>query len=325
MGRILIAVFLTLGLVSAAVPAARALDPDTLRQPWDLIAALNRGLSAYATGPFLFTGVETVAQGAAVRVKITDLTLPLADHSGRIEFGDLAFTLADAPPGSLENDRRYLVSQVTTASQAAVIGDTDEKIALINYRLERLSGVWSTALRNFLDYEMALDRFDVVVPKESLAIAIDRFTAVHQVVTRGDGLTDWEGEGRIAGLRVINPEFGTLRIGEVLVDYRIHGYDLAGMQAMNQAVDEASNREAPPDRDRIAAVLERLESFSMVGQGFIERFKVIDLSYLDAAEQPRFHLDENGVQPGRRRSARGAWLRQPGFAHGRRQHGLAGE
>ena len=323
MGRILIAVFLTLGLVSAAVPAARALDPDTLRQ--DLIAALNRGLSAYATGPFLFTGVETVAHGAAVRVKITDLTLPLADHSGRIEFGDLAFTLADAPPGSLENDRRYLVSQVTTASQAAVIGDTDEKIALINYRLERLSGVWSTALRNFLDYEMALDRFDVVVPKESLAIAIDRFTAVHQVVTRGDGLTDWEGEGRIAGLRVINPEFGTLRIGEVLVDYRIHGYDLAGMQAMNQAVDEASNREAPPDRDRIAAVLERLESFSMVGQGFIERFKVIDLSYLDAAEQPRFHLDENGVQPGRRRSARGAWLRQPGFAHGRRQHGLAGE
>jgi hypothetical protein len=290
MCRILIAVFLALGLVSAAVPAARALDPDALRQ--DLIAALDRGLSTYATGPFLFTGVETVAQGAAVRVKITDLTLPLPDHGGRIEFGDLAFTLADAPPGSLEDDRRYLVSEVTTASQAAVIDDTDEKIALINYSLERLSGVWSTALRNFLDYDMAMDRFEVVVPKESLAIAIDRFTAVNQVVTRGDGLTDWEGEGRIAGLRVINPEFGTLRIGEVLVDYRIHGYDLAGMQAMNQAVDEAGNRDAPPDRDRIAAILERLESFSMVGQGFIERFKVTDLSYLDAAEQPRFHLDE---------------------------------
>ena len=290
MRRILIAVFLALGLVSAAVPVARALDPDALRQ--DLIAALDRGLSAYATGPFLFTGVETVAQGAAVRVKITDLTLPLPDHGGRIEFGDLAFTLADAPPGSLEDDRRYRVSEVTTASQAAVIDDTGEKIALINYSLERLSGVWSTALRNFLDYEMAMDRFEAVVPKENLAIAIDRFTAVNQVVTRGDGLTDWEGEGRIAGLRVIQPAFGTLRIGEVLVDYRIHGYDLAGMQAMNQAVDEASNREAPPDRDRIAAILERLKSFSMVGQGFVERFKVTDLSYLDAAQQPRFHLDE---------------------------------
>ena len=290
MRRILIAVFLALGLVSAAVPAARALDPDALRQ--DLIAALDRGLSTYATGPFLFTGVETVAQGAAVRVKITDLTLPLPDHGGRIEFGDLAFTLADAPPGSLEDDRRYRVSEVTTASQAAVIDDTGEKIALINYSLEHLSGVWSTALRNFLDYDMAMDRFEVVVPKENLGFAIDRFTAVNQVVTRGDGLTDWEGEGRIAGLRVIKPAFGTLRIGEVLVDYRIHGYDLAGMQAMNQAVDEASNREAPPDRDRIAALQERLKSFSMVGQGFVERFKVTDLSYLDAAEQPRFHLDE---------------------------------
>ncbi len=290
MHRILIAVFLALGLVSAAAPAARALDPDALRQ--DLIAALDRGLSAYATGPFLFTGVETVAQGAAVRVKITDLTLPLADHSGRIEFGDLAFTLADAPPGSLEDDRRYLVSEVTTASQAAVIDDSGEKIALINYSLEHLSGIWSTALRTFLDYDMAMDRFEVVVPKENLGFAIDRFTAVNQVVTRADGLTDWEGEGRIAGLRVIKPAFGSLRIGEVFVDYRIHGYDLAGMQAMNEAVDEASNREAPPDRDRIAAILERLESFSMVGQGFIERFKVTDLSYLDAAEQPRFHLDE---------------------------------
>lgn len=290
MRRILIAVFLALGLVSAAVPAARALDPETLRQ--DLIAALNRGLATYATGPFLFTGVETVAQGAAVRVKITDLTLPLPDHSGRIEFGDLAFTLADAPPGSLEDDRRYLVSEVTTASEATVIGDADEKIALVNYSLERLSGVWSTALRSFLDYDMAMDRFEVVVPAENLAIAFDRFTAANQVVTRDDGLTDWEGVGGVAGLHVINPAFGILRIGKVLVDYRIHGYDLAGMQVMNQAVDEANNREAPPDRDRIAAIQERLKTFSMVGQGFIERFKVTDLSYLDAAQQPRFHLDE---------------------------------
>jgi hypothetical protein len=163
---------------------------------------------------------------------------------------------------------------------------------LINYGIERLSGLWSTALRSFLDYEVAMDHFEVLVPEENLAIAIDRFAAVNQIVTRGDGLTDWEGEGRIAGLQVISPAIGTLRIGEILVDYRIHGYDLAGMQAMNEAVDEAGNREAPPDRDRIAAILERLEPFSVVGQGFIERFKITDLSYLDAAQQPRFHLGE---------------------------------
>ena len=40
MRRILIAIFLALGLVSAAVPAAWALDPDTLRQ--DLIAEISQ-------------------------------------------------------------------------------------------------------------------------------------------------------------------------------------------------------------------------------------------------------------------------------------------
>ncbi len=294
MHRFSIALCLALGLISAATPAARALDPDALRQ--DLIAALNRGISAYRTGPFLFTGVDTVAQGAAVRVRITDLALPLPDLGGRLELGDLAFTLADAPPGAggdaAAGDRRYLVSEVITASRAAVVDDVDDKIVLINYGLERLSGVWSTALRSFLDYDMAVDRFEVVVPEENLGISIDRFTAVNQVATRGDGLTDWEGGGRIAGLQVINHAFGTLRIGEILVDYRIHGYDLAGMQAMTEALEEAGNREPPPDRNRIAAILERLEPFSMAGQGFIERFKVSDLSYLDAAQQPRFRLDE---------------------------------
>ncbi len=290
MRRFLTAVCLALGLVAATAPTARALDPDALRQ--DLIVALNRGISAYRTGPFLFTGVETVARGAAVRIKISDLALPLPGLGGRLELGDLAFTLADAPPGSLAGDRRYRVSEVATASQAAIVDDGDEKIALINYGLERLSGVWSTALRNFLDFDMAVDRFEVVVPKEKLGFAIERFTAVNRVVTRGDGLTDWEGEGRIAGLRTIHPEAGTLRIGEILVDYQAHGYDLAGMQAMNEALDEVANRAAPPDRNRIAAILERLKPFSFMGQGIIERFKVTDLSYLDAAQQPRFHLDE---------------------------------
>ena len=294
MRRILIAVCLALGLISAAAPAARALDPDALRQ--DIIAALNRGLTAYGTESFLFTGVETVAQGAAVRVKITDLALPLADLGGRLELGDLAFTLAEAPPaasgGGGAGGRRYRVSEVTTASRAAIVDDADEKIVLINYGLERLSGVWSTALRSFLDFDMAVDRFEVVVPEKSLGFAIGRFTAVNRTVTRGDGLTDMEGEARAAGLRAIDPAVGTLRIGEILVDYRAHGQDLAGMQALSEALEETGNREAPPDRDRIAAILERLEPIDILPQGFIERIKVTDLSTLDAAQQPRFHLDE---------------------------------
>ena len=293
MRRFPIAFCLALGLISAAAPTARALDPDALRQ--DIIAALDRGLTAYGAGSFLFTGVETVAQGAAVRVKITDLALPLPELGGRLEFGDLAFTLADAPPAARGDggagDRRYRVSEVTTASRAAIVDDADDKIVLVNYGLERLSGVWSTALRSFLDFDMAVDRFEVVVPENNLGFAIDRFTAVNRTVTRGDGLTDMEGEARAAGLRAINPAVGTLRIGEILVDYRAHGQDLAGLQVLNQAIEEVGDRAAPPDRDRIAAILERLEPIDILPQGFIERIKVTDLSYLDAAQQPRFHLD----------------------------------
>ncbi len=290
MRRFLTAVCLALGLASATAPAARALDPDALRQ--DLIAALNRGLTAYGTEPFLFTGVETVTQGAAVRVKIADLALPLPDLGGRLELGDLAFTLADAPPAAPPGDRRYLVYEVTTASRAAIVDEAGDKIVLINYGLERLSGVWSTALRSFLDFDMAVDRFEVVVPEENLGFAIDRVTAVNQVVTRGDGLIDMEGEARAAGLRVIDPAVGTLRIGEILVDYRAHGQDLAGLQALNEALEEVGNRATPPGRKRIAAILERLEPINILPQGFIERIKVTDLSYLDAAQQPRFQLDE---------------------------------
>ena len=289
MRRFSIAIFLALGLISVTAPAARALDPDALRL--DIIAALDRGLAAYGTEAFLFTGVETVAQGATVRVRITDLALPLPDFGGRIEFGDLAFTLADAPPSPTAGDRRYLVSEVTTASRASIIDDTDERIVLINYGLERLSGVWSTALRSFLDVDMAVDRFEVVVPEEKLGFIIDRITAVNQVVTRGDGLIDIEGEARAAGLRMINPAVGTLRIGEILVDYRAHGQDLAGLQVLNQALDEVGNREAPPDQSRIAAILERLEPINILPQGFIERIKVTDLSYLDADQHPRFQLE----------------------------------
>ncbi len=126
---------------------------------------------------------------------------------------------------------------------------------LVNYDLERLSGVWSTALRSLLDLDLAVDRFEVVVPEEHLGFVIDRFTAVNQVVTRGDGLIDMEGEARASGLRMINPAVGTLRIGETLVDYRAHGQDLAGIQVLNDVLEEVGNGAAAPDRNRIAAIL----------------------------------------------------------------------
>ena len=284
MARLLCAAVLGLSLGAAHVPAALALDPEGLRH--DLTEALEGGYPAYAIGAFDFTGIETARQGEAVRVKILGLALPLPDLGGRLEVGDLAFTVADAEPG------RYRVSEVETASQATLIDDKGAKAALINYRLERLTGIWSAALRNFLDLDLAIGGFEVVVPGENLGVAIANISAVNRSLDRADGLIDMQGEARATGLRMINPDFGTLRIGELYVDYESHGQDLSGVQSFNEAFRALSREDPPPNKAEIAAILDRLAAINILPQGFIERFRLSDLSYLDAAQRPQFQLDE---------------------------------
>ncbi len=284
MGRLLCVAVLGLSLGAAHVPAARALDPEGLRQ--DLTEALEGDLPSYATGGFEFTGIETARQGEAVRVKVLGLALPLPDLGGRLELGDLAFTVADAEPG------RYRVSEVETASQATLIDDKGAKAALINYRLERLTGIWSAALRNFLDLDLAIGGFEVVVPGENLGFAIANISAVNRSLDRADGLIDMQGEARATDLRMINPEFGTLRGGELYVDYESHGQDPSGLQSFNQAFRALNHKNPPPNKAEIAAILDRLAAINILPQRFIERFRLSDLSYLDAAQQPQFRLDE---------------------------------
>ncbi len=295
MRRLLITVLLVLGLASAAVPTARALDPETLRQ--DLTEALKGGISAYATQAFSFTEVRTTAHGEAVRVEILALALPLPDLGGRLELGDLAFTVADAGAdvGAEAGERRYRVSAVTAAGEATLVDDAGKNAALINYRLERLAGVWSAGLRNFLDLDMAITGFEIIVPEENLALGIAEVMAVSRSSTRADGLTDMAGEARAVGLRVINPDFGTLKIAELYVDYESQGQDLAGLRAFTEAFQRLNDRDAPPDRSALAAIVEDLAKIDILPQGFIERFRLTDLTYLDPAQKPRFHLDQAEV------------------------------
>ncbi len=296
MHRLLIAVLLALGLASAAAPAARALDPDALRQ--DLTEALKGGLSAFTNQAFSFTEVRTAARGEAVRVEILALALALPDLGGRLELGDLAFTVADADPdtgvglGAEADGRRYRVSEVTAAGEATLVDDAGKDAALINYRLERLAGVWSAGLRTFLDLDMAIAGFEMVVPEENLAFGITEITAVSRSSTRADGLTDLVGEARAVGLRVIDPESGTLQIAELYADFESQGQDLAGVRAFTEALQTLSDGDAPPERSALAAIVEDLAKIDILPQGFIERLRLTDLTYLDPAQKPQFHLDQ---------------------------------
>ncbi len=291
MRRLIFAVVLGLSLGGASISAARALDPDTLRQ--DLTEALKGGLSAYVSQPFSFTEVRTTAQGEAVRVEILALALPLPDLGGRIDLGDLAFTVADA--GAEAGERRYRVSEVTAAGQATLVDDTGKDAALINYRLERMAGVWSAGLRTFHDLDVAIAGFEVVVPEENLAFSIAEVTVVSRSTTRADGLTDMAGEARAVGLRMIDPNSGTLQIAELYAEFESQGQDLAKVRAFTETFQRLQNSDTPPDRGAVAAIVEDLAKIDILPQGFIERFKLTDLTYLDAAQKPLFHLDQAEV------------------------------
>ncbi len=291
MRRLLFAVVLGLSLGGASIPAARALDPDTLRQ--DLTEALKGRLSAFASAAFSFTEVRTTAQGAAVRVEILALALPLPDLGGRLELGDLAFTVADAgaDAGAEAGERRYRVSEVTAAGEATLVDDAGKDAALINYRLERMAGVWSAGLPTFLDLDMAITGFEMVVPEETLAFGIAEVTAVSRSSTRTDGLTDMAGEARAVGLRVIDPDSGTLQIAELYADFESQGQDLANVRAFTETFQRLENSDTPPDRGAVAAIVEDLAKIDILPQGFIERFRLTGLTYLDPAQKPQFHLD----------------------------------
>jgi hypothetical protein len=301
MQRLIFTVFLVLGLATAGAPTARALDPDTLRQ--DLIEALKGGLSGYASESFSFTEIRTTAQGEAVRVEILALALPLPDLGSRLELGDLAFTVADADAGAEAEaeagGHRYRVSEVTAAGEAAgeaaLVDDAGKNVALVNYRLERLAGVWSAGLRNFLDLDMVLTDFEIVLPEEKLALGIAKVTAVSQSSTRADGLTDLAGEMRAVGLRAISPDFGTLQIAELYADFESHGQDLAGVRAFTEALQRLNEGDTPPDRSALAAMVEDLAEIDILPQGFVERFRLTDLTYLDSAQKPQFHIDQAEV------------------------------
>ena len=154
--RRLCALLLLLGLGFAVPRAAEArLDPEELRQ--DIITSSSKAFRLFHR--FLrLRGGRDPGEGRCGAGQDHRITLPLGDIEGRFDLGDLAFTVTEA------GDRLYRISEVEAASQAAVVGEKGERGILINYDLERLEGIWSAALRNFLDLDLMVSRFEAVVP-----------------------------------------------------------------------------------------------------------------------------------------------------------------
>ncbi len=100
-------------------------------------------------------------------------------------------TDAGADSGAEAGGRRYRVSEVTAAGEATLVDDAGNDAALIYYRLERLAGVWSAGLRTFLDADLAIAGFELIVPEENLALGIAEITAVSRSTTRATAFPKW--------------------------------------------------------------------------------------------------------------------------------------
>ena len=276
-----------LWLCAAAAPAV-ALDPEALRR--DLIEGLEHGLSVYARQGIAYGEIKTAARGEAVRVEITGLAIPLPDFGGRTELGDVAFTVANAGAG------QYRVSDVRAPAQITIVADDGTQVVLANYRLERLTGVWSSLLVSFLDLDIAVDDMEILVPEGNFAAQLKRLAVRNRYTPGAEGLTDQTSTMRAQGLRALLPPQGTFEIEEIQGESVIEGMDMAAYRTLAEELramdDGASGAGAPPDRAALVKLIERLRDINIFPRRAVERVEVRGIALADQANNPVFRLEE---------------------------------
>ena len=274
-------------LCAAVVPAA-ALDPEALRR--DLIEELEYGLSVYARQGIEYGEIKTSARGDAVRVEITGLAMPLPDFGGRVDLGDVTFSVADAGEG------RYRVSDVRAPAQITIVADDGSQGALANYRLEHLTGVWSSVLVSFLDLDLAVGDMEILVPKVNMAAQLKRLAVRNRYTPGAEGLTDQNSTMRAQGLRALIPDMGAFQIEEIQGESLFEGLDMAAYRALAEemrALDGgASGGGAPPDRAGLAKLIERMRDINIFPRRGVERIEVRGIAPADPANNPVFRLEE---------------------------------
>ena len=279
---------LCLWLAAGSVSAA-ALDPESLRR--DLTEALTGGFSLYLPEGIAYGEITATAEGEAVRVRITKLTMPIQDMPGLLHLGDVAFTVTDAGPG------RYRVSKVKTSSKASFVNQEGREVGLGNYRLERFSGVWSSAMANFLDLDFVASGIEVLLPDANFALALKKMTMTARSSAAAGGRIDQTTSFLAGPLRALMPLYGTVEIDEIRSDSEFAGMDLAAYRSL--AEEMAKVRQAgkgkTPDRKQVAALIERMAEIDIFPERVLERMQLRGLSMIDQNEQPVFRLEEAEV------------------------------
>ena len=216
--------------------------------------------------------------------------MPLPDLGGRVELGDVAFTVAGAGEG------QYSVSDVRTPAQITIVADDGTQFVLANYRLEHLTGVWSSVLVTFLDLDLAVGDVEILVPEGNFAAQLKRVAVRNRYTPGAAGLTDHTSTMRARGLRALSPDHGTFQIEEIQGESVIEGMDMAAYRTLAEdlrALDfDGGNGGVPPDRAVLAKLIERLRDLNIFPRRAVERVEVRGIVLTDQANSPVFRLEE---------------------------------
>ena len=240
-------------LTLALAPPAAALEAEGLKAEIEALLAELRVSIAPVTleaGP-----VEVVPEDRGFRVTLPDLAVDDPLEGQRFEIGTVSLTMNEPGPGLLGFDDVELPERMTVIEKGQEVG-------WITLDLERYSGVYSTAVRDFLQLDFLADSFEVRVPKEAVLIGAGRTTLWIATVPEhdADGPTGYERQrqyGSVDNL-VITSKDATVEIDRLSVDGALESLDLRLYETLVAIVDDLEIAGAQGDTAKHAVLREAL-------------------------------------------------------------------
>ncbi len=283
MRRTLLALAAALLVLAAPLQAALAVDAKQLRQ--DIVTALDSVGGPFSGVPLSYEEVNVWPQGAGHRVAITGLsTVPDPDGIW-LDVGDIAYSLQETQPGF------YKVSEVALPDSVTVRDAEGNTGVLVTYEVERLEGLWVSALANFLELDMLVTDLRAGSPDGEFRGSLARLGAVSRSDQDAQGLLSQDGHMRATDLRIEVPGEGGLAVREFGGEINVEAFDLDAYAQLSAEMEALAARGPEPSEADMAALIQRMAGLNLLPRAFGERFSVSGLSVTDADGRSLFKVD----------------------------------
>ena len=284
--RSILAIFALALSFALAPPPADALEAEELEAEVEDLLAKARLFLAPVTvegGPFT---VEP--EGAGFRLTLPDLAIYDAADRRRFAIGTLSMLVTEPATGLYGLDDLRLPDRMAVMEGA-------EQVGWIALDLERWSGVYSTALQEFLQLDFLARSFEVRVPRERLLIGAGRMAAWIATVPEHDAgvATGYQRQRQYASVAdlVMADDEGTLEIDSIFADGAVDGFDLRLYETLLAVIGDVETAAAQGDQSRMAALRQAVAEAAAIASSFGGGMRLAGIEAYDALGGSTFRLD----------------------------------